>query len=837
MSRWAKLSFILFILLAALGGTYAYFLLRNSKPPTTRAIEVIPAKPMLVAGARQITDLSLKISSRSLVADKLRGLATINHLCKQLAVFDSLLFEAEFLSSELNNNTVYLAVYKSDWLIALNITKLGETDLIRKSLSQALHANADGAFQFKGDKYWFDIQNGIVLLGSSRGIINEAVDPVTPRWINDPDYKKMKDTWPEDANTALYIDHAQCRYSEPLPGAELTSGFSTGALEILPNQVKLYGTYVPDSLSALNFLAKQQPIELEELNAMLLPAVQAFTAYGFSNLQRPNPKKYPELLQRWNEINERALYNATNEFYDNCAGLMVRLRYMGRALFAVQVRDSLKCSEHLKFLADTGKGNVYSLDWLAGTELFPEQRSGYQSYAVRNGNLLLLAEDSTMLQQYSMQLNKLPVTSELTAYLEDNAPETFNYMVYQAPVRQYAGPDETSQTLKEFKHMLLSMVNQKNGFSYRVHFDNTQQEKEDGRRTPLWTVRLDEPLVAKNIFPFVNHKTGENEIVVQDASNHLLLINAKGESIWKIELDGVADKIYTVDALRNKKYQLLMCTGAFIHLIDRNGKEVDGFPVKLPARAVSPLSLIDYDNDGDMRIYVACADKKIYNYSLQGKVATGYVPLRTENEVKLPVQFARVGESDYLVTMDVEGRVYTFSRKGAGRIGLMNKGPRNCSGFYLDVSNKLSTTQLVYVSENGDIGKISFTDVRETIPTGASITTTSARFDLVDDNKLMDVIAIEGAAVRAFDLNGSPLLSEEFAYIPDDFSYYKDETRKLLIGFNHDNKSVMVHAGERQVLKENGEALPLVIDLYRNGKLYLLVVEKNELRCIGLNND
>ncbi len=821
--------------MAAIGGTYAYFLLRNSKPPTTRAIEIIPSKPMMVAGARQITDLSLKISSRSLVADKLRGIAAVNQLCQQLAVFDSLLFENENLSSELNNNTVYLAVYKNDWLITLNITKLGETELIQKTLTQALHANSDGAFKFQGRNYWFEIKNGIVLLASSRGIINEAVDPVTPRWINDAAYKQMKETWPEDANTALYIDHAQCKYNEPLPGAELASGFSTGALEILPNQVKLYGAYVPDSASSLHFLSKQQPVAVEDLNGMLLPAVQAFTAYGFTSINTPNQNKYPELLQRWHEINERAMYNATNEFYENCAGLMVRLRYMGRALFVVQVRDSIKCSEHLKFLADTGKGNVYSLDWLAGTELFPEQRSGYQSYAVRNGNLLMFAEDSTMLQQYNLQLNQEQASTELISYLEDNAPESFNYMVYQAPVKQYAGPDETSQTLKNFKHILLSLVNQKNGFSYRVHFDNTQQEQEDGRRTPLWTLRLNEPILATNVFPFVNHKTGENEIVLQDATNHLQLINAKGEPLWKIALDGKTDKIYTVDALRNKKYQLLMCTGEFIHLIDRNGREVDGFPVKLPAKAVSPLSLIDYDNDGEIRIYVACADKKIYNYSLQGKVATGYVPLRTENEVKLPVQFARVGESDYLVALDVEGRVYTFSRKGAGRIGLTSKGPRNCSAFYLDVSNKLSSTQLVYVSETGDIGKISFTDVRETIPTGSALTNGSARFDWVDDNRLMDVLAIEGAAVRGFDLNGSPLLSEEFVELPDDFSFYKDETRKLLIGFNRENRTVMVHAGDRQVMKENGDALPLIIDLYRNGKLYLLVVEKNELRCLAIS--
>jgi len=836
MSRWAKLSFLVFIIIAAIGGTYAYFLLRNSKPPTAKAIHILPAKPMWVAGARHITELSLKIKSQSLVVDKLRGISSINLLCHQLAQIDSMLFDNEQLQADFEDNTVYIALYKSDWLVAMNVKKLGETDQIKSALTQAFKSNSEGMFYLGQHKTWFELHNGIVMLGSSRGIINEAIDPVTPRLTNDPDYKKMKDNWPEGANTALYIDHSQCEYNELLPGSELKSGYSAGALEILPNQLKIYGAYTPDSLSPLNFLAKQEPAEVETLQEILLPSVQAFTAYGFNTIAIPSSQKYPELSNRWNEINQRAMYNATKEFYENCSGLMVRLRYMGRALFLVQVKDSIQCAEHLKFLADTNKGNFYSLDWLAGAELFPDQRSGYQSYALQNGKLLLFAEDSTMLQQYSLMLNKTPSYNDLFAYLEDNAPKTFNYMVYQSPVKQYAGPDETSQTLKDFKHILLSLVNQQDGFSYRVHIDNTQQVKEGGGRTPLWALRFNETLLPTAVFPFVNHKTGENEIVVQDSSHQLSLINTKGELMWQIKLEGRVHSIYKVDALRNNKFQMLMCTGQTIHLIDRNGKEVEGFPIQLPAKAVSPLSLIDYDNDGEIRIYVACADKKIYNYSLQGKPATGFVPLRTENEVNLPVQFARVGESDYLVALDAEGRIYTFSRKGAGRIGLTQKGPKRCRGFYLDVSNKLSSTQIVFVSEAGDIGKISFTDVKEVIPTGTNWNTLSTCFELIDENKTMDVLGIEGQAVKGFDLNGSLLFSEEFSEAPDAVKYYKDETHKLYLAYNKESGMVWVRDGERQLLTEQADELPLIMDLYRTGKLYLLLIQKNELRCVALDN-
>lgn len=48
----------------------------------------------------------------------------------------------------------------------------------------------------------------------------------------------------------------------------------------------------------------------------------------------------------------------------------------------------------------------------------------------------------------------------------------------------------------------------------------------------LWTLNLDSTS-RMSAFGFVNHITGENEIVVQDDANTLYLINAKGTVLWK----------------------------------------------------------------------------------------------------------------------------------------------------------------------------------------------------------------------------------------------------------------------------------------------------------------
>src|SRR5690606_8602915 len=107
-------------------------------------------------------------------------------------------------------------------------------------------------------------------------------------------------------------------------------------------------------------------------------------------------------------------------------------------------------------------------------------------------------------------------------------------------------------------------------------------------------------------YGFVNHNTKENELIIQDEANILYLINAKGTILWKKQLnEKITSPIYMVDAVKNKKYQMLFSTKHHIHLIDRNGKYLNNYPAKLPAEATSPLSLLDYDNDKDYRLFIA----------------------------------------------------------------------------------------------------------------------------------------------------------------------------------------------------------------------------------------
>lgn len=87
-------------------------------------------------------------------------------------------------------------------------------------------------------------------------------------------------------------------------------------------------------------------------------------------------------------------------------------------------------------------------------------------------------------------------------------------------------------------------------------------------------------------FTVKNSGTGKQNILRQNADNSIELIDEKGKSLWKKSLSGkICGSVAQVDHLGNGKIQYLMAEGTRLHLIDRLGREVGGFPMNLPAKA------------------------------------------------------------------------------------------------------------------------------------------------------------------------------------------------------------------------------------------------------------
>lgn len=160
-----------------------------------------------------------------------------------------------------------------------------------------------------------------------------------------------------------------------------------------------------------------------------------------------------------------------------------------------------------------------------------------------------------------------------------------------------------------------------------------------------------------------NHNTGELEIFVQDALNNIYLINKAGKVLWKNAIDGaIMGDVYQVDLYKNNKLQLIFNTQQKIYLLDRNGNNVEQFPVSLAAKAANGLYL-----KGDKQNYqyfVACENYKVYGYTSNGKPLQGWNPKPRVGTIPYPLQYTENQGRDYLILTNVDGTLLFYNRSG-----------------------------------------------------------------------------------------------------------------------------------------------------------------------------
>jgi len=227
---------------------------------------------------------------------------------------------------------------------------------------------------------------------------------------------------------------------------------------------------------------------------------------------------------------------------------------------------------------------------------------------------------------------------------------------------------------------------------------------------------------------------------------------------------------------------------------------------------------------------------KIIVYSIFGVKVEKFVSVKTDNEVNLPVQYAKVGLSDYLVAVDNEGKIYTFSRKGEGRIGLKNKTIENCSAFYIDATNNINSTYLVYVDDkNNLINKISFSDKKVIAKLNMDIETAYAKFINVDDNKATDVIITKSNAILAYNLSGNLLFEKNLDSELTTSNFYGDESHSIYFSYSDTKKELIITDQLKQKTKSiKATAQPLISDLFNDNKKYLIVTDGDHLNCVAL---
>lgn len=863
MTRLKTILFWLFVA-AALGiGVYAYLSLKNNKRPQLNALSVIPDSCLVYLNTSDFSGLNTRINERSLIADKLKLFTEVRGLCESLQGFDSLINANEDLKKELDHALIHFAYYENPqaWLLTFNIRQLGEQEEIQKLISEVLKSKSVKAnvftFKLQGKQdFYFTLQDGIVLISDARSILERALNTKLRKLETNPSFNGFTNNLNENNSCSIFINHHLYAKSKARKHLDLCQafehGYSAGSIEILPSQIKLNGYATPDSADLLSSFKDQETQVCDELTSLLPNHTIWFKAYGFSSLPKLKEKnKAPEEIRDfWDLKNKKALFNLRNEFYANTGNHLVELATStsGNNIVCVEIQDTLKALEHLQQISDSvlteNKPAIFQIN--IGARLFAPFSEVICSYAALWNSHVYFSKSYAELSEVLTELKNgtlIDQNESFMLYKNQHFSDDYNYLIYCSPEQfKNRSPyfdfskENGEKSFENFRHMFLSYSADKAQFKFRFHLLN-ESEKRTKEQNVLWTLQLD-TLSKSTAAGFVNHINGENELVIQDENNVLYLINAKGTVVWKKQLnEKILSQIYIVDIYKKNKYQMLFSGKRHLHLIDRNGNYVEKYPVRLASDASNVLSVFDYDKDKEYRLFIACENKNIYNYNIHGEKQEKFTIVKTDDEVQLPIEYITVGPSDYLVALDKEGKIYTFSRKGLGRIGLRNRSVANCKAFYTDAGNSVSSTRLIYVDDkNGIVNKISFDDKKEISKLVSDLENSSVVYTEIDDNRSTDLLLAKGRDVFAFDFSGNLLFEKTSPFDLKTANIFNDESHSVVYALGETGDQLILFDLQKQSSKVlKASCMPLISNLFNDNKKYLILTQGNKISCVLLN--
>lgn len=812
-------------------GSIGYFRLKTNRQPSVKVIELLPDQCDLLLIADNYSEFSNALQNRNLLWQEIKYMKGLSKAASFMNYFDSLLVNETLLAETIGKEPVYCATYSDAFIIALNLKELSDEKEMKEILERLQRS-------LTSQKLFADVQMGVIGISDSKSKLEVLFDKKKTSIADNKDFSSL-------SNSVKY------------PGLSIYFNLNSE----MPLQHSFFGVSLKPDKIVLNGVKNEDSTEFKaNMNGNTFTSIDfiknipllcnAFDLYAID----PSENYFDNSTGSWwQSVNDSALFDAKRQFYNALNGMAANVVMpSGKNAFVIGVNDTKLIKEILPFMCDT-TGNTDGIFSLRenglnfSTSTFPKQKIGELSFLQIFEERIVLCEnanDALIFRNAAANSSSILNNERFRNYASKNFNTEFHLLSYrtvnvcsreQLPFREFIS-EKDREYLKNAGHYSMLACKSKSKINFRISINYLQENVSDEPNV-LWTMNTDSTIRSK-CYSFKNHITKEQEILVQ-AGDELHLLSATGKIIWKKKLnESIQSDIFTIDVFNNGKLQMLFNSRNYLHLIDRNGNYVPPYPVKLPSRATNKLCVFDYENKNDLRLMIACADRKIYNYTVRGEKNDGFKPLSLKANVELPIAYCKVGLSDYLITADVEGQLYAFSRKGEGRIDFRNKLTAPAASFTVLTGNTLANTKVVYYDEQEHvINRISLSDVKEISEIKSTEGKQVFSFYDTDRNTLPDLMIGSKEQISIFELNGSasPVMDLPMEMSPSDVRSYSIGPNTYVCFFSKENETSFVYHMEGGIFKKFASTEILQIcDLFNDGKAYVLIANKNELKCVKL---
>jgi hypothetical protein len=684
------------------------------------------------------------------------------------------------------------------------------------------------------------ITDGLLIAGTSSMLLEDAVRSLNSAGgiFHQDGFKKVAATAGKYVLGNLYLNYAYLdQLFLPMIGSEMQREYSPlpelatwGEFDIdLRENVWLLNgmTYADDSLKGwLNLFREQSPVRLEAPSYIPSNAIE-FLAVGISDIQQFNSAFIEELKVRGeyaefqsadnssrkilgesmfskileitnDEIAWFTLEDNRGEHFNEVVMIEVRSRSAAMDLLTGWVSemaalrgegmqnytDNFQLDDQVSYTIYTLPDHFYHQNILA--RFIRTHFAFYDNYIIFSDSKEAISRTiyqnvlhKTLKNElYFGELNNLLSTkSNLTYFLRPESLLSKKEHLMKKQVRQFS--EEISETIRKIPGIIVQYAREGEMFYSNISLGYSPKLKE--RAHTVWESLLDSTVSGKP-YLVTNHNTSEKEIMVQDVKNSLYLINSTGRILWKVPMDGpILSEIFQVDYYKNGKLQYFFNTAKGIHLLDRNGNYVDRYPVKLRADATNGIALFDYDNRNDYRVFVACEDRRVYVYDLEGRIVPGWSFRRSEGIIQKPVQHFRIADKDYIVFSD-QIRTYISDRRGDERV--IVKEPVIVSDkniFYLDMNISGKGPRFITTDVKGSVIGINLNGEVDRILDHSATSGHFFRIKDINQDGQTELIFADENVLKVLDLKGERLFSfkikSDIGTLPDIYQFSSSDLK------------------------------------------------------------
>jgi hypothetical protein len=520
-------------------------------------------------------------------------------------------------------------------------------------------------------------QDSVFIASSSQNLIEDILNGKTEK---DVDFHKLLGIKSESDFTAIIRDQdVQISDSTKVRFASWTNL----NIAVLRDGISATGVVLArDSIPQLLSVFEGQIPQQNDIASIVPAAALEARSFTFNNAEA--------LLFNLKRLHNKSNFESTSDLFGTVNEVGEISFSEGKAVFVKSIDPTLTEDALARYISEKDSFREITLNTFSEPELFEKTFAPFVDnirpiVSFQLDNFFVFTESEIIAQQIiTAYINKNCLNS--TSYFEKHTSQLSSASSLLIFKMQGEVPtslsgflefdkQENKDIIRSIKYPLAALQYSYDRDFAHVNFisrEGSEKKQTSGSITQDFSIKLKNELLGEPQF-FSNHRSKEKDILVQDVTNTLHLINPDGKIIWNKKVDGpLLGEINEVDILRNGKKQIAFTTKNTFYVLDRNGKDVSPFPIKFKDPITQPLSVFDYDKNRKYR-YIITQGNEIYMYDSNGRVVKGFTFKKAKSKIVLSPEHFQLGNKDYIAIAEENGTLNLLSRRGKSRINVAKK--------------------------------------------------------------------------------------------------------------------------------------------------------------------